>query len=501
MNLYGNDTEPTGVKPFMYKEAWTNVSTGCGVSSNPGWNNYDAVTGNSSTGISAMNGIGVSGTEKAKEYTFDITSAVKLWKKGEKKYSSEYGLMFQNGVETNSSYRKKVYMREKGGSLAPCLKINFSVLHIITLGATINGNIAQGDIYCYKFVPIQTDIYNVYTTGNVDTYCDLYQDSSLLESDDDDGDGNNFKITRKLYKGKTYYLIIRGYNSSTSGNYCLKIDSDFLNQLQKLHNLAKKYSGDNSKAVELTMQFIRRKKYDGTYSKWDKWALAAGNIDDAFVDYVNSNNTELYDYFTIKKGEDFFYYLPNGNVIDVPHLCATYNILTYNSIGNFGEIYLAENLIDNLGGWGGDLRSMIPWVIKKTNNSSDYQTIYNMTYSMIGATSCYFSMQDLYADVDAYNLYKSINTDSLKTTLINYYFNGGISTRFTDFTNGWSYGTIRSIVKQNCSTANEINIIWPMKQLDDNGNDTSENISLSETQLNAISNAFTDYIWNRAQAE
>ena len=128
MYLYG-DTTATGVKPFMYKESWTNVSTGCGVSSTPGWDNYDAVTDNSSTGISAMDGISIGKSATAKKYDFNVTSAVRLWKN--EKYNPAYGLMFQNGVESNSSYCKNVYMREKGGDLAPYLKIDYK--QVLTL--------------------------------------------------------------------------------------------------------------------------------------------------------------------------------------------------------------------------------------------------------------------------------------------------------------------------------------------------------------------------------
>ena len=70
-----------------------------------------------------MDGISIGKSATAKKYDFNVTSAVRLWKKG--KYNPEYGLMFQNGVETNSSYRKHVYMREKSG-YQPFLSITYN---------------------------------------------------------------------------------------------------------------------------------------------------------------------------------------------------------------------------------------------------------------------------------------------------------------------------------------------------------------------------------------
>lgn len=352
-------------------------------------------------------------------------------------------------------------------------------------------------------MPIQTDYYNIYTTGSVDTYGSLYQGTSLKKNNDDGAGSFNFLINMKLTKGTTYYIKVKGFNYEKTGNFSLRIESDFVNQLQKLHDLAKAYSGAGANSVKLTMEFIRRGKYSGNYMDLDFWGLAAGDVDQGFVSYVQSNNTEIYDFFTIPTGADYYWYRTNGEVIDIPHLAATYNIYQFDTFGAIGSAILPESWIDNLGGWAGDLRSIIPFVMRDVGYSTDYNTIYAETMSQIGASigESYFTMPDLLADVDAYNLFNSVNVNSLKETF-NAYYGSTVSTRYTDFTNGWTYQSIFDLTK-NMMTNSVVNSsqVWPLKKVDNQGVKTSEGLSLTDNQMNAICYAFADYLWERIAME
>ena len=79
----------------------------------------------------------------------------------------------------------------------------------------------------YKFVPTTTGSYSFYSTSSTDTYGKLMSaDYQVLESDDDDGDGNNFLITYTCEAGKTYYIGIRAFSSRGAGNsakLCVKL--------------------------------------------------------------------------------------------------------------------------------------------------------------------------------------------------------------------------------------------------------------------------------------
>ena len=156
--------------------------------------------------------------------------------------------------------------------------------------------------------------------------------------------------------------------------YIVKLNQndEVIKNIQKLHNAAKEYSPlDEWRAIELTLQFIRRYRYNDF-----KFELAAGTIDENFVNYIHDEYRELYDYFAMHdederdsvKNEDesskdpnFYYTTPNGAEIDIPHFAAVYNVLQYNSFG-LVDMGIAEVRVDHLGGWAGDLRSMTPRV-------------------------------------------------------------------------------------------------------------------------------------------
>lgn len=77
----------------------------------------------------------------------------------------------------------------------------------------------------YKFTPSKTDYYKIYTTGKVDTYGDLYLNkNTYVKSDDDSGNSTNFKIIEKLYADQTYYIKVRGYSSTTTGTFFIRIE-------------------------------------------------------------------------------------------------------------------------------------------------------------------------------------------------------------------------------------------------------------------------------------
>ena len=67
----------------------------------------------------------------------------------------------------------------------------------------------------YAFVPLSDGTITLYTTGSLDTYGYLYDSNKKqLKTNDDDGDGNNFKITYNVTAGTLYYVSPCGYSSS-----------------------------------------------------------------------------------------------------------------------------------------------------------------------------------------------------------------------------------------------------------------------------------------------
>jgi len=92
--------------------------------------------------------------------------------------------------------------------------LNHDASAAVTLGA--------GESKLFTFTAPEAGEYVFYSTGNYDTYGYLYDANfKQIASDDDGGNGNNFKITYTLTAGQKVYLKARFYRSTTSGTFCV----------------------------------------------------------------------------------------------------------------------------------------------------------------------------------------------------------------------------------------------------------------------------------------
>jgi hypothetical protein len=90
----------------------------------------------------------------------------------------------------------------------------------LRLGATIPGNIREGEDYWYSVRSTESGYITVGTTGSIDTYLEAYDSAYKLLGPDDDGGGNgNAELEIPVQSGQTYLFRLRGYNSTTSGPY------------------------------------------------------------------------------------------------------------------------------------------------------------------------------------------------------------------------------------------------------------------------------------------
>ena len=73
----------------------------------------------------------------------------------------------------------------------------------------------------YKFIPEEDGTYIIYSYNNDhDTLAYLYDsDMNEINSNDDGGDGNNFKIVTELTAGETYYIKARFWTESNEGEF------------------------------------------------------------------------------------------------------------------------------------------------------------------------------------------------------------------------------------------------------------------------------------------
>ena len=98
---------------------------------------------------------------------------------------------------------------------------SFEKAFIAESGKTYDVNITKGgQIVYFAFTPTSSGSFTIQSTGSGDTYGTLYSSSqSSLKTSDDDGDGSNFKITYTMTAGKTYYVAVKFYGSSTTGTF------------------------------------------------------------------------------------------------------------------------------------------------------------------------------------------------------------------------------------------------------------------------------------------
>ena len=98
---------------------------------------------------------------------------------------------------------------------------SFEKAFIAESGKTYDVNVKTGgQIVYFAFTPTTSGSFTIQSTGSGDTYGTLYSSTqSSLKTSDDDGDGNNFKITYTMTAGTTYYVAVKFYGSSTTGTF------------------------------------------------------------------------------------------------------------------------------------------------------------------------------------------------------------------------------------------------------------------------------------------
>ncbi|MBQ9879366.1 MAG: VWA domain-containing protein, partial [Clostridia bacterium] len=84
--------------------------------------------------------------------------------------------------------------------------------------------LASGEYAYYRFVPTETNTYAFWSESDNDTICELYDSvgGTRLKSDDDSGEGHNFKLVYKLTAGTEYFYRC-AYYSTHYGTMTVKV--------------------------------------------------------------------------------------------------------------------------------------------------------------------------------------------------------------------------------------------------------------------------------------
>ena len=120
------------------------------------------------------------------------------------------------------------------------ITITFASGKMLTVNVIVNAGITQiepntttaavisesGDMAYFSFIPEETNTYVFYSMSEEDTYGYLYDaDMNQITSDDDGGDGNNFRITYILSAGEQYYFGARFYSDS-AGSFDVRLEAE-----------------------------------------------------------------------------------------------------------------------------------------------------------------------------------------------------------------------------------------------------------------------------------
>ena len=97
----------------------------------------------------------------------------------------------------------------------------------VSLGSSTAGSLLDGDTDYFRVTMSNSGTLVAYTTGGTDTYGSILDSSgTVLASDDEGGESSNFRVVTSVSSG-TYYIEVRGYGSSTIGDYTLHVDGGF----------------------------------------------------------------------------------------------------------------------------------------------------------------------------------------------------------------------------------------------------------------------------------
>ena len=189
-------------------------------------------------------------------------------------------------------------------------------------------------------------------------------------------------------------------------------NSKIIGEVSLLEDYAKEYISLNNvttSSSELVFQYIRRNRYNDSY-----WNTLLGTIDSDFVDFVSSKDgIDINDQSTIID-------LDTYKDVDFVHLMAVLNC--YYKYGDNVSALISSDYA----GYGGDLLTFLEEMTNyRINNSiTDRDTLVNYAISLIGTNrNSTFDSSDMYADLDAINIYKSsdIDLENISEALEKYY--------------------------------------------------------------------------------
>lgn len=330
--------------------------------------------------------------------------------------------------------------------------------------------------YMYNYIP------EAFISDNGGIYFTMNSDPSKTDTDGD-LDPDNADPNPMQYQ-------LNGY-------FAQKIGELQLAAQEYLKDSYKPSSSDDyygKKDTWLTFAFLRcfNKNYNWTHSNWNS---AAGELSEkqfnSFKNFLNSNSSykELYNYFANTTAINIS---GTGEQIDLYHMCATLSAYSYDS---FEKSMVGENYINNLCGWSGDFQTLMNSAYDKTYNTKKYDNIYDAFYNQMGKSNDYFSKDDLYADVAAIGINKSIlknRNESLKNIFNSYFVYKTAENYVKGFGKEVSLAKVKEYTKKYT-----FSFIFISKKIDQ----YNAKYKITDKDIQNGINAFADYLYDNYKCE
>ena len=104
------------------------------------------------------------------------------------------------------------------GSIPVILELRNTITEIHPGESEIASITEPGGTAYFTFTPDQTDIYAFFSSSEMDSFCQLFDNAdNIIAGDDDSGENDNFRLELPLVGGQTYQFAVRMYQSHMTG--------------------------------------------------------------------------------------------------------------------------------------------------------------------------------------------------------------------------------------------------------------------------------------------
>ena len=132
----------------------------------------------------------------------------------------DYNARLEIVAEANQMYFFLLTAYENGRYQISAKTSAFPAPVALTIGREVSGNLGEGGSNWYSVRTTARGTLIVETTGDTDTFLEVYDSSyKFLDSDDDSGEDLNARIEFSVEANQTYIFRLKGFDSSESGRY------------------------------------------------------------------------------------------------------------------------------------------------------------------------------------------------------------------------------------------------------------------------------------------